>query len=272
MVKVLDAGSVVRSFCVFLMAVVVVGTAIAVEGWCAKSLAIGGMMVLTGGLVTMQIRRAIRGLHHHSHKITQAAREAEKHYIDVLRRIVRLVEAGDRYTTGHSERVGVLAEKLARRVGLPKHERALMKLAGELHDIGMLAVPAKISAERCRIGVDEFRIITKHSEAGYEVLKPLTSLESILPATLYHHERMNGTGYPEGLIGDQIPLAARVLAVADSYDAMTHDRPHRPAMTTLTAMQELKRCTPAGYDPQVVDALAEILGLPALTEAVAASG
>jgi len=267
----LDTADAVRAICVFLLAIVVTTLAVASQGWSARSLAMGGLIVLTGGLLAIQIRRAIQGLLHRTIHITDTARRAEEHYLDVLLRIVRLVEAGDRYTQGHSERVGELAEKLAEKMGLSDEQCALMRLAGELHDIGMLAVPARISAERCRVGVDEFRTITKHSQAGYEVLEPLGSMRPVLPAVLYHHERMNGTGYPKGLSGQDIPLSARILAVADSYDAMTHDRPHRPAMSDLAAYQELVRCTPAGYDPQVVKALGEILGIEVLQEALASS-
>ena len=115
--------------------------------------------------------------------------------------------------------------------------------------------------------VAEFRTIQKHSEVSYEILKPLESLREVLPAIRYHHERMNGTGYPAGIREEEIPLGARILAVADAYDAMTHDRPHRSAMTPLAAMKELDRCTPHGYDRTCVDALAGMMHLPLLTAA-----
>jgi len=264
--RAINTGDAVRALCAFLLATGLAALAIAVQGWSAKSLALGGMIVLTGGLLVMQIRRAIGGLHDHSDRISRSARQAEAHYIDVLRRIVRLVEDSDRYIQGHSERVGALAEKIGLRMGMSAAEAHQMRLAGELHDIGMLAVPAKISAERCRIGVDEFRTITKHSQAGFEVLRPLSTLLPVLPAVLYHHERMNGTGYPEGLSGEEIPVSARILAVADSYDAMTHDRPHRPAMTNLSALKELERCCPAGYDTRIVEALNDVLGIAKLSD------
>ena len=135
-----------------------------------------------------------------------------------------------------------------------------------MHDIGMVAIPQQMVNTKARIDVQGFRQIKKHSEIGYEVLKPLESLAEVLPAVRYHHERMNGTGYPAGRRGDEIPLAARILAVADSYDAMTHDRPYRPAMMPMAAVQELRRCTPAGYDPQCVEALGEVMRLPQLEE------
>jgi HD-GYP domain-containing protein (c-di-GMP phosphodiesterase class II) len=95
-------------------------------------------------------------------------------------------------------------------------------------------------------------------------------LAGVLPAIRAHHERLNGTGYPAGLAGDEIPLGARILAVADAYEAMTHDRPHRPAVSPLIAMRELRRCCPSGFDPQCVEALAHVLNVPALEETLVA--
>ena len=138
----------------------------------------------------------------------------------------------------------------------------MMNLAGRLHDIGLLAVPESILEQRAGISEGDFRSIKRHPSIAWEVLNPLKSLAEILPAIRHHHERMNGTGYPSGLSGEEVPLAARILAVADSYDAMTHDRPHRSAVTSLSAVMELRRCTPDGYDARCVEALAEVLHLP----------
>jgi len=193
-----------------------------------------------------------------SRTIRDAATRAERHYVEVLWRIVRFAEARGKYNTDHSQRVSVLAEELGRKMGLPAIVCRGLRLAGRLHDLGMLAVPERTLTHRGRIGVDEFRTIQKHPEVAYEVLEPLTSLSGILPAILHHHERMNGTGYPAGLKGDEIPIEARILAVADAYDAMTHDRPHQPGISPVAAIEELRRCSPAGYAPDCVEALAEV--------------
>ena len=108
------------------------------------------------------------------------------------------------------------------------------------------------------------RTVREHSDISYEVLKPLAMLAPVLPAIRHHHERTNGTGYPAALAGDAIPLEARILAVADAYDAMTHDRPHRQALSSLVALRELRRCCPSGYDSRCVEALAEVLHAPAM--------
>jgi HD-GYP domain-containing protein (c-di-GMP phosphodiesterase class II) len=144
----------------------------------------------------------------------------------------------------------------------------LLSLAGRLHDIGLLAVPRDVLEKSTSLDREEFRIIKKHSEVSYEVLKPLGCLEDVLPAIRFHHERMNGTGYPSGLVGQAIPLEARIVAVADAYDAMTHDRPYRPALSPLQAMEELQRCTPEGYDKECVDALGRIMNFDVLARAL----
>jgi HD-GYP domain-containing protein (c-di-GMP phosphodiesterase class II) len=207
-------------------------------------------------------------LSRHSEGLSESAAQAEEHYVDVLLRIVRSVEARDEHLMGHSERVGRLAEGIAINLGLSDQEVRQIKIAGELHDIGMVAIPEHIIAGKAKMGSEGFRTVKTHTEIGYDVLKPLQNIPVALQAARGHHERMNGTGYPQGVIGEAIPLAARIVAVADSYDAMTHDRPHRLAISMHLAVQELKRCSPAGYDPDCVDALAAHLNIPVLEEAL----
>jgi HD-GYP domain-containing protein (c-di-GMP phosphodiesterase class II) len=259
---------VIRITCVVLVAIAVVASAMAMKGWQMASFLLAGIIVLLGGLLVMQVCRALRSLRRHSSEIHESARDAQEHYVGVLRRIVKFVEARDKYTRGRSDRIGKLAELISRRMGLSQEKCSLLNIAGQLHDIGLLAVPEGILNKRSSLGADEFRTVQRHSEVSYEVLKPLSMFADMLPAIRYHHERMNGTGYPSGLAGDQIPAEARILAVADAYDAMTHDRPHRPAMSPLDAMKELRRCTPAGYDKACVDALAEIVNLTDLEAAM----
>ncbi len=238
-------------------------------GWQISAAALVGGMVAIMGLAAFQVHRGVWHLHNQSDRLQQAAAEAEKHYIEVLWRIVWVSESRDRYTEGHSERVAALCEGMARHLGLDETICERVKMSARLHDLGMLAVSSKILNERDRLGVDEYRTVKQHPEVAHKILKPLQSLRDNLPAIRHHHERMNGTGYPDGLSGDQIPIEARILAVADAYDAMTHDRPQRMAMTAVAAMSELERCTPAGYDPACVEALAELKHLPKLTEALA---
>ena len=257
---------VLRPVCVFLTAMAVVAIAMATKGWRVATVLLAVMLVLIGGLLVLQVHRAVMHLRRRSMLLREAALEAERHYVDVLRRIIRFVEARDKYGCGRSERVGGLAEQISRHLRLEDHKCSLMGLAGQLHDIGLIAVPEAILNRTERWGTSEFQSVQKHPEVSFDVLKPLDSLADVLPAIRHHHERMNGTGYPSGLAGQEIPLEARIIAVAEAFEAMTHDRPHRPGVTPLAAMRELRRCTPAGYDPVCVEALCQVIHLPVLQE------
>ncbi len=238
-------------------------------GWQFSAGILAGTLVLIGGLIVFQVRNWVGTLLHRSDMLCLAAEEAESHYTEVLWRIVRVVESRDQYTEGHSERVADMSLQIARVMGMSEEKCSNLRIAAQLHDLGMLAVSQKILSERDRLGVDGYRTVKTHPEVAYKILKSLGSLREVLPAIRHHHERMNGTGYPAGLRGDAIPLEARILAVADAYDAMTHDRPQRQAMTAMAAMHELRRCAPAGYDPDCVEALAKIKHFPNLQEAMA---
>jgi HD-GYP domain-containing protein (c-di-GMP phosphodiesterase class II) len=245
--------------CFSVLAMGVLACAMAIKGWQVASLALGAAIAFVAGVMVFQVHRSARYYRARSGAMRRAARQAEEHYAEVLGRIVHFVEARDRYTIGHSGRVGKLGRRTAQKLGLPAARCDLLGLAGELHDIGLFAVPDRILAARAQVTADGYRDVKTHPAVSCEVLKPLSFLADVLPAIRHHHERMNGTGYPDGLRGQAIPLEARVLAVADAYDAMTHDRPHRRAMTPSEAMRELRRCTPAGYAPACVDALAEVV-------------
>lgn len=237
-----------------------------IDGWAVGRHTLTGMIAALSVAVFYGVRQAFVHLHTHSAGVRSAAARAERHYIDVLRRIVTIVESRDAHWSGHSERVGDLAARLARQMGMDAESCELLGLAGELHDIGLLAVPEAVLHKHGTFGSEDFGCVRKHSEASFEVLRALESLTDVLSAVRHHHERMNGTGYPQGLAGKSIPLGARILAVADAYDAMTHDRPHRAALAPYQAMRELQRCTPEGFDPDCVEALAETVNLPGLTE------
>lgn len=258
----------IRLVCLSMVATSVIATAMAIVGFRMNmtNLVLGGVFVLIAGVLVFQVQLSLRALRGRSESLQQAATEAERHYVDVLGRIVKYVEARNKYTTGHSERVGAVSEKIGRELGFDTEMCQSLNLAGQLHDIGMLAIPERIIQRRSELGVDAFRCVMEHPEVAFEVLRPLQSLAGILPAIRHHHERMNGTGYPTGLSDEGIPIEAKILAVADSYDAMINDRPNRSAMTPLSAIMELRRCTPAGYDPDCVDALGRVMNLPCLEE------
>lgn len=265
-----EAYVVVRKVSLYVILIGVLACAMACDGWHRPlSMLIGAGIAAVAGAMVLLVRTSVTDLHRQSHTARQAAAEAERHYVEVLRRVVRFVEGRDRYLAGHSENVGRQAGLIAAQMGLPEDTCRKLSLAGELHDIGLLAVPQRI-LEHVRFGVQEFRSVQEHAEASHELLRPLEMLADVLPAIRHHHERFNGSGYPGGLEGEAIPLGARILAVADAYDAITHDRPHRPALSPVSALRELRRCTPAGYDPDCVAALAQVMHMPALEQMISA--
>ena len=261
-----DASGIARSVAVSAVAIALCIYAMAVQTDHGAFVLLSAIVLLLAAGLFLQVSRAVRQLHHKHGELHQAAREAEWHYFKVLRRIMAAIEAREHYTRGRSKRIGFLAKRMGEELGLDATECHMLYMAGQVHDIGLLAVPDYVLNKASRLGSEEYRAIKGHSETSYRILQPLTIMTDVLPAVRYHHERMNGTGYPNGLTGEQIPLLARIMAVADSYDAMTHDRPHRPGLPPIEALSELRRCSPAGYDGQCVAALEEVMHVRKLRE------
>ena len=257
-----DARNAMASIGVSMLAMMVVVFVVFGQGWRHWPWMVVTLAGLLVGMVVLQIHGVISQLHRQSTDIKQAAVGNELHYVRVLQRILRFTETRDKFSKGSSVRVGRLAKAIAQQMGMDDEQVELMDLAGQLRDIGMLAVSESLTGRRAALGGGDFRAMQKHVEMSYEMLYPLESLRPILPAIRCHHERMNGTGYPHGLTADQLSLEARILAVADSYDAMTHDRPHRAAVSPTEAVAELRRCSPAGYDSACVEVLAAMVALP----------
>jgi len=164
----------------------------------------------------------------------------------------RAIEARDEYTRGHSARVTAIADAIARRLGWDDERLDLLQLGGPLHDVGKLAIPDDVLRKPGRLDDDELAQIREHPRLGARILLRLAAFRGALPYVLYHHERWDGTGYPTGRAGEQIPLEARVLAVADAFDAMTSDRPYRPALSREEALAEVERCSGTQFDPEIV--------------------
>ena len=167
--------------------------------------------------------------------------------------LARTVEARDHYTEKHLRRVADRSVEVARRMGMSEREVEAVRLGGLLHDLGKIAVPDSVLLKPGPLDRAEFALVRLHPEAGAEIVRPLRAFDGPEPAVLHHHERFDGTGYPYGLRGESIPLAARVVAVADSFDAMTTDRPYRGAMAPYVAFQRLEDGRGEQWDPSVVD-------------------
>lgn len=181
--------------------------------------------------------------------------DLEEHQ-SVILSLATALEAKDPYTRGHSARVGVLASRLAREVGLGEDECDLLNVAGQLHDIGKIGVPERLLHKPAHLSEEEFATIMSHPTRGEAICRPLRTVAGALPYVRHHHERYDGGGYPDGLAGEAIPLGARVLGLADAFDALTSERPYRQTSTFEEALGILARETSAGrWDPKIYGAL-----------------
>jgi diguanylate cyclase (GGDEF)-like protein len=183
--------------------------------------------------------------------------------------LAKAVDARDTYTGSHSERVGELSAKVATRLGLNAEQVELTRLAGSLHDLGKLAIPEEILRKPGTLTDSERLVLERHPQIGFRMLDSL-GVDPVADLVLHHHERWDGTGYPDGLRGEQIPLGARIIFVTDAYDAMTSDRIYRPKRSAQAALVELERCAGTQFDPGIVAAFAEELGQSSSLEAAPA--
>jgi putative nucleotidyltransferase with HDIG domain len=163
-------------------------------------------------------------------------------------------EIRDPYTAGHQQRVAKLACAIAQEMGLPEEQIQGIRVAGTLHDIGKIYVPGEILSKPGQLRKNELNLIKDHAEVGYDLLKTIEFSWPVAQVVLQHHERMDGSGYPEGLSGDDILIEARIMGVADVIEAMASHRPYRPALSVEKALLEIIQKKDKLYDPQVVDA------------------
>jgi len=184
-------------------------------------------------------------------------------YLSTIASLARTIEAKDPYTGGHTERVGEYALMLARELGFEDEELEAVEVGAIVHDIGKIGIPDRILLKPGRLDADEFAEMRRHPEISSYILEELDLPQIVLDMARNHHERFDGNGYPDGLAGAEIPLAARVLTVADAFDAMTSDRPYRAALATEEALAEIRRNAGTQFCPRVVAALnASFAGQP----------
>ncbi len=173
----------------------------------------------------------------------------------VIRALTAAIDAKDPYTSGHSERVARIAVRLGEELGLSANERGDLYLMGLLHDVGKIGVEDGVLKKPGKLTPEEYRTIQSHVKIGVHILADLKKLHHLLPGVAHHHEHMNGSGYPSGLTGDQIPLPARILAVADAFDAMSSSRPYRRRMNWDQIEEVFRQGAGQQWDPVVINAL-----------------
>jgi putative nucleotidyltransferase with HDIG domain len=181
--------------------------------------------------------------------------DLEDQSLGVLQALCEAVDAKDSYTAHHSLGVADIASRLGGQLGMTEGELAVVERAALLHDIGKIGVPEELLLKPTALEPDEFERVKEHSETGARIIGTLPFLTQVVPVVRHHHEHWDGTGYPLGLTGDDIPFAARILAVADAFDAMTTDRPYRKAIAATAALAEIRRCSGSQFDPEVVSAI-----------------
>ena len=173
----------------------------------------------------------------------------------VIRALTSAIDAKDPYTSGHSERVARIAVRIAEQMGLSVNQRGDLYLMGLLHDVGKIGIDDVVLKKAEPLTPEEYRTIQSHVEIGVHILEDLKKLHHLLPGVAHHHENFDGTGYPDGLAGEAIPMAARILAVADGFDAMSSTRPYRRRLTPMAIDEILRRGSGTQWDPRVIEAL-----------------
>lgn len=203
--------------------------------------------------------------------VIAAEAQTEAAYTGAIRALAAALDARDPYTAGHSERVSVLSVAIGRQLKLAQDELEVLRLGALLHDIGKIGVPDDVLRKPSALTDAEYALIKEHPVLGARILRVVPFLAPHLPIVELHHERPDGRGYPRGLRGDDIPLAARIVHVADAYDAMTSDQNWRPRLSREEALAELQRCAGTQFDPAVVVAFVAELGESPADLRVAAS-
>lgn len=193
-------------------------------------------------------------------KLTNSLDEKEKAHLETIRTLLSAVELKDRYTMGHSRRVSALAERIAAEMGLDREQIERTSLAGMFHDIGKIGIPDSILLKNDKLDDREYSMIKSHPEKGAQLLSGISRFSDIHEIVKSHHERMDGTGYPEGLKDSEIPVEARIIAVADSYDAMTSERTYGICRTSDEAVEEIMKAAGSQFDMKAAEALKMIMG------------
>jgi len=178
--------------------------------------------------------------------------DIKKSYFDTIRAVANSVEARDAYTRGHSNRVAQISKIIAAEMGWGRRDLEMIDWGGMLHDLGKVGISDAILNKPGKLTDEEFAIMKAHPSIGSQIISGITFLEPLLPYIAQHHERYDGRGYPEGLRGEEIAIQGRLLAIADTYDAMTSDRPYRKGLAAQIAYDEIVKCSGSQFDPVLV--------------------
>jgi len=202
-----------------------------------------------------ELRRSHDELQRANGQLESLLERTRTSYLSTIASLARTIEAKDPYTGGHTERVGEYAQMLARELGFAEDDLEAVEVGAIVHDIGKIGIPDRILLKPGRLDAEEFAEMRRHPEISSYILEELDLPQIVYDMARNHHERFDGNGYPDGLAGEEIPLAARVLTVADAFDAMTSDRPYRRAMSVEEALAEIRNGAGTQFCPAVAEAL-----------------
>jgi HD-GYP domain-containing protein (c-di-GMP phosphodiesterase class II) len=188
-------------------------------------------------------------------KLANAARENRELFVGTVKALAAAIDGKDKYTRGHSERVARISVAIGRQLGLSEDEIEKLRISALLHDIGKIAIDDSILKKPAALTDEEYEIMKTHPQKGYKIMSQIPAMKDFLPGMYMHHEMVNGRGYPQGLKGDEIPLQAKIVSVADTFDAMTIDRPYSKGMLLDEALERIRSFVGTRYDAEVVEAL-----------------
>jgi HD-GYP domain-containing protein (c-di-GMP phosphodiesterase class II) len=189
--------------------------------------------------------------------LAKAAKENRELFVGTVKALAAAIDGKDKYTRGHSERVARISVAIGKRMGMGEDELETLRISALLHDVGKIAIDDSILKKPAALTDEEYEIMKTHPKAGYKIMSQIPAMEPYLPGMYMHHEMVNGKGYPQGLTGDQIPLQGKIVSVADTFDAMTIDRPYSKGMQLGEALERLRSFVGTRYQSDVVEALIE---------------
>ncbi len=205
-----------------------------------------------------EVERYQQQLLAYARDLAEVHRRLQGTYLATLEALARAVESRDYDTGGHSHRVVRYALMTGEALGLQPGPLRTLRYGSLLHDVGKVATPDAVLLKPGSLSPDEWKIMQRHAEVGFQILRDIDFLVDALPIVRHHHERFDGRGYPHGLVGEAVPLGARIFAIADTLDAMTADRPYRAALPMEVAVEEIRRGRGTQFDPVVVDAFLSV--------------
>ena len=228
-----------------------------IQGYCEKSDKFDQLLLLIeSGVKAISQMNLIKDI---NNELKDTYDKLEKAYLETIQVLRYTVEAKDTYTRGHSDRVSEFSMLLGQKLGLSDKEINTLKIGGLFHDIGKIGVPDSILLKESKLTDDEYSEIKNHPSIGAHILSNATIFKEVIPIVKHHHERYDGNGYPGKLKGEEIPLLARITAVADAFDAMSSKRTYRNSLDIDTVKAEIERCKGTQFDPKCADAFLDIL-------------